>query len=75
MDRIDVGDLVRFKERYKENFKIGIVIDVSPQLAHLVSHGRTRVIRVYWPTLDTTDWEYDFFLEKIEPLDLTKKKK
>jgi len=44
-------------------------------MAHVVSHGRTHVVQVYWPKLNESDWEYDFFLKKLEEEDLTKNKK
>ncbi len=72
MSNFVVGDLVRLLEEYDNDNKIGIVMDISPKYAHLVSHGKTQVIRIYWPSIDAVDWEYDFFLEKIEPDDLTK---
>lgn len=63
MSDIEIGDLVRLLEAHDPDRKIGIVIDVSPKYAQLVSHGKARVIKIYWPLLDTTDWEYDFSRE------------
>tara|TARA_Y100001937_G_scaffold121343_1_gene179960 strand:+ start:1457 stop:1684 length:228 start_codon:yes stop_codon:yes gene_type:complete len=74
MSDINIGDLVRLKKEHDPEGKIGIVTDISPRYSHLVSHGKTKVIRIYWPTIDTIDWEYDFFLEKIDPKDLTEDK-
>ena len=72
MSRFEVGDLVRLLKEYDGDNKIGIIMDISPKYAQLVSHGKTQVVRIYWPSIDAVDWEYDFFLEKIEPDDLTK---
>ena len=72
MNRLKVGDLVKLLDSHDNDRQIGVVVDISPRAAHLVSHGSTFVIRVYWPTIGETDWEYDFFLELIESEALTK---
>jgi len=73
--RLNVGDLVRLHDIKDPGRQIGIIVAVSPRMAHVVSHGRTNVVQVYWPAINETDWEYDFFLAKIEENDLTKDKK
>ena len=82
-DRYDyaVGDLVIFLQSLEwDNVvcvqgEIGIVVALSPRMVHIASHGRANVVQVYWPKIQETDWEYDFFLVKFEEPDLTKKKK
>ena len=61
-----VGDLVRLSDPLDKDRNIGIVISISPRKQHLVSHGSTTVVQIYWPKIQQSDWEYDFFLEKIE---------
>ena len=67
--------MVKLHDPSDKDRNIGIVIAISPRDAHVVSHGTTTVVRVYWPKIQEEDWEYDFFLKKIEDPDLTKKKK
>jgi hypothetical protein len=75
MSKIKVGDLVKLIDGYDEDRRIGIIVEISPKQAHVKNHGRTEVLKVYWPQLNESDWEYYFFLEKIEPLGLTERKK
>ena len=72
--KFEVGDLVKLYDPSDKDKDIGIIVDISPKYAHVVSHGKTLVVRVYWPKIQETDWEYDFFLKKIEEPDLTKHK-
>ena len=69
------GDLVKLNDPSDKDRNIGVVVDISPRYAHLVSHGKTLVVQVYWPKLQETDWEYSFFLLKFEEPDLTKKRR
>lgn len=71
--QFELGDLVKLYDPGDKDRDIGIVVGISPRKAHLVSHGKTTVIQVYWPKIQETDWEYDFFLKKLEDSDLTKK--
>mgnify|MGYP003140520623 CR=1 FL=1 len=71
MYSFEVGDLVKIKDHDDPFRRIGIIVGFSPKKAHVKSHGLTVVVQVYWPSLDYTDWEYDFFLEKIQDDDLT----
>ena len=73
--KFEIGDLVKLHDPSDKDRDIGIIVDVSPKYAHLVSHGKTLVIQVYWPKIQETDWEYDFFLRKFTEPDLTTKKK
>ncbi len=68
--KLSIGDLVRLRDPMDTDRQIGVVVGISPKPAHLVSHGTTIVIQVYWPALGVTDWEYDFFLSKVKT-DLT----
>tara|TARA_R110000824_G_scaffold214609_3_gene400839 strand:- start:601 stop:828 length:228 start_codon:yes stop_codon:yes gene_type:complete len=72
--KFEVGDLVKLHDVNDKDRDIGIVIALSPRMAHVVSHGRTNVVQVYWPKIQETDWEYDFFLKKLEEPTLTKDK-
>ena len=74
MSKIQIGDLVRLLDSFDQGRRIGVVVGISPRQAHLVSLGTTVVVQVYWPVIGETDWEYDFFLEKLEEPDLTKDK-
>jgi len=69
--KFQVGDLVRFQDPKDPDRQVGIIVAISPRAAHVVSHGSANVIQVYWPIINETDWEYDFFLLKIEENDLT----
>ena len=73
--KFEIGDLVKLYDSSDKDRSIGIVVGLSPRAAHVVSHGRTNVVQVYWPIIQETDWEYDFFLRKLEEPDLTKRKK
>ena len=73
--KFEVGDLVKLNDPSDKDRNIGIVVGLSPKLAHVVSHGTTTVVQVYWPKIQESDWEYDFFLMKYEEPDLTKRKK
>ena len=75
MEKFKVGDLVQLQDGADPDRDIGIVTGLHPRSAHVVSHGRTNVIQVYWPKIKESDWEYDFFLKKLEEEDLTKDKK
>ena len=68
--RVNIGDLVKLRDPLDTGRQLGVVVGISPRPAHLVSHGKTVVVQVYWPSLGVTDWEYDFFLQKVE-IDLT----
>ena len=72
-DRFELGDLVKLYDPRDKDRDIGIVVAISPRKAHVVSHGQTTVVQVYWPKIQETDWEYDFFLKKLEDSDLTNK--
>ena len=71
----EVGDLVKLYDDKDKDRDIGIVLALSPRMVHIVSHGRANIVQVYWPKIQETDWEYDFFLKKIDDPNLTKDKK
>tara|TARA_Y100000593_G_scaffold91313_1_gene179765 strand:- start:1569 stop:1799 length:231 start_codon:yes stop_codon:yes gene_type:complete len=73
--KFKVGDLVKLNDPSDKDRDIGIVVDLSPRQVHLISHGSTNVVQVYWPKINDSDWEYDFFLVKFDDPDLTKRKK
>ena len=75
LQTFEVGDLVKLNDPSDKDRNIGIVVALSPRMVHIASHGRANVVQVYWPKIQETDWEYDFFLVKFEEPDLTKKKK
>jgi len=72
--KFEVGDLIKLNDPRDKDRNIGIVVSISPKQAHVVSHGKTSIIQVYWSKIQDTDWEYDFFLKKFEEPDLTKEK-
>jgi len=67
----NLGDLVKLKDCLDHDRLLGIIIGFSPRKAHVKAHGLAYIVQVFWPRLNESDWEYDFFLEKIEPEDLT----
>jgi len=69
--RFEIGDLVKLNDPGDKDRNIGIVVGISPKQAHVVSHGTTLIIQVYWLKIKETDWEYDFFLLKFDEPDLT----
>ena len=72
--RFKVGDLVKLSDPSDKDRDIGVIIDISEKQIHLVSHGHTSVVSVYWPKIQESDWEYDFFLLKLNESVLTTKK-
>ena len=72
--KYEIGDLVKLRDPADSDRDMGIVTGVG-QTAHLVSHGKTNIVQVYWVKLEESDWGYDFFLMKYEEPDLTKMKK
>jgi hypothetical protein len=70
----EVGDLVKLNDPGDKDRDIGIVVGASPRQVHLLAHGSANIYQVYWPKIQDTDWEYDFFLKKFEEPDLTRKK-
>ena len=72
---LKIGDLVKLYDDKDKDRDIGIVVALSPRMVHIVSHGKANVVQVYWPKIQETDWEYDFFLKKFEDPALTKEKK
>ena len=73
--KFKIGDLVRLHDSMDPDRQIGIITAKSPRAAHVVSHGTAQIYQVYWPQIKESDWEYDFFLRKLESEDLTKDKK
>ena len=75
MAKFKLGDLVKLQDSADSDRDIGIITGINHRPEHVVSHGRSNVVRVFWPKLNESDWEYDFFLQKLEEEDLTKDKK
>ena len=75
LTKFKVGDLVKLNDPSDKDRNIGIVVGITPRQVHLVTHGSANIVQVYWPKIQDTDWEYDFFLLNFEDPDLTKKKK
>lgn len=73
--KFKVGDLVQLQDAADKDRDIGIVTDLSPRMAHVVGHGSAHIVQVYWPKINDSDWEYDFFLKKIDESNLTENKK
>jgi hypothetical protein len=71
-ERFKIGDLVKLSDPGDNDRNIGIVVGTNPHQAHLISHGATMIVQVYWFKINDCDWEYDFFLKKFEEPDLTK---
>lgn len=74
LKKFKIGDLVKLNDPSDLDRDIGIVVEISPRQVHLKSHGSANIYQVYWPKIQDTDWEYDFFLKKFEEPDLTRKK-
>lgn len=64
--RFEIGDLVTLHDSYDSTRSIGIITGMKPRQVHVVSHGSAYVYQVYWPLLQETDWEYEFFLKKYD---------
>ena len=67
----EIGDLIKLSDDLDKDRDIGIVVNINPRKASIVSHGPALVVQVYWIKIQETDWEYDFFLKKLEESDLT----
>ena len=61
----EVGDLVRLRDKHDLRRQLGIVTEIKEQV-HIKSTGRAAVVVVYWVQLQQSDWEYTFFLEKLD---------
>ena len=61
-----LGDLVKIHDPQDKGRQVGIIIDINLKKVHMVSHGVVNVVKVYWPLINEVDWEYSFFLIKIE---------
>ena len=66
-DTIDyrVGDLVRLRNGFDKDRQMGIITQVKEKV-HLKSAGTAAVVIVYWFKIQEHDWEYTFFLEKLD---------
>ena len=68
MGKFKIGDLVKLQDADRDR-DIGIITAINPRPEHVVSHGRSNVVQVFWAKLNESDWEYDFFLTKLDDKD------
>lgn len=61
----NVGDLVRLKNNFDKDRQMGIITKIKEQV-HIKSAGPAAVVIVYWFKIQEHDWEYTFFLEKLD---------
>ena len=64
-DEYEIGDLVKIKNNYDKKRQIGIITEIK-QKVHIKSEGSSLVVVVYWFFISSFDWEYTFFLEKLD---------
>ena len=64
-DEYNIGDLVKIKNNYDKKRQIGIITEIK-QKVHIKSEGSSLVVVVYWFFISSFDWEYTFFLEKLD---------
>ena len=64
-DEYSVGDLVKIKNSHDLARQLGIITEIKEKV-HLKSVGTAAVVMVYWFAISDYDWEYTFFLEKLD---------
>tara|TARA_R110000824_G_scaffold345757_2_gene532431 strand:+ start:476 stop:703 length:228 start_codon:yes stop_codon:yes gene_type:complete len=60
-----VGDLVKIKNQFDKPRQMGIITEIKDNV-HIKSVGTAAMVVVYWFPIAEFDWEYTFFLEKID---------
>ena len=60
-----VGDLVRLNNSFDKKHQLGVVTEIKEKV-HLKSRGTAAIVMVYWFEIQESDWEYTFFLEKLD---------
>tara|TARA_R110000851_G_scaffold4509_3_gene18414 strand:+ start:1255 stop:1464 length:210 start_codon:yes stop_codon:yes gene_type:complete len=60
-----VGDLVRLKDSRDKTRQLGIITEIKERV-HIKSVGAAAIVMVHWFLISDTDWEYTFFLEKLD---------
>ena len=63
--KFEVGDLVRSSDSYDRRHKLGIITEIKEKV-HIKSSGTAAIVMVYWFEIQESDWEYTFFLEKLD---------
>ena len=63
--KFEVGDLVRSTNAFDKTHKLGVIAEIKEKV-HLKSSGTAAIVTVYWFETQETDWEYTFFLEKLD---------
>mgnify|MGYP003118427725 CR=1 FL=1 len=63
--KFEVGDLVRSANAFDKTHQLGVIAEIKEKV-HLKSSGTAAIVMVYWFETQETDWEYTFFLEKLD---------
>ena len=63
--KFEVGDLVRSTNAFDKTHQLGVIAEIKEKV-HLKSSGTAAIVTVYWFETQETDWEYTFFLEKLD---------
>ena len=64
-ETFEVGDLVKVNDRFDKHRQLGIITEIKEKV-HLKSSGTSAVVIVYWFAIQELDWEYTFFLKKLD---------
>ena len=64
-DEYAVGDLVRLKDSRDKTRQLGIITEIKERV-QIKSVGAAAIVMVHWFLISDTDWEYTFFLEKLD---------
>mgnify|MGYP001393872508 CR=1 FL=1 len=65
MQEFKVGDLVKSSDSFDKQRQLGMIVSVNEKV-HLKSTGTAAIVTVYWFQIQESDWEYTFFLEKLD---------
>ena len=65
MMEFKVGDLVKSSDSFDKRHQLGIIVSIKEKV-HLKSSGTAAVVIVYWFQIQEFDWEYTFFLQKLD---------
>ena len=61
----EIGDLVKVKDSFDKDHQLGIITEIRSKV-HIRSTGTAAMVMVYWFKTQDIDWEYTFFLEKLD---------
>ncbi len=64
-ETFEIGDLVRTQNRFDKDRQLGIITEIKEKV-HLKTSGTAAVVMVYWFAIQEHDWEYTFFLKKLD---------